>query len=295
VSFATVAVHAQTLAAYQGTIDGQSPSYHNTLDNTLSPTVGSGAFTSTGTSFTSDYFGNANDAVSFSGAANTDALNSPGSPNDILANHATGSLSLLFFMPTGTPGTQYIFSDGEATTAVGTEPAGTAFALDFSSGTFQLKSGNTSVTLTSLGVPQGGSWYYFATTWDTTVASGSTALNVYLGQAGTGTLATGTIGKNSGGTLGHINSTAAMGDGLGFVLGNRQTQGAGQTAAFNIGGTSPGADDELAIWNGAVLTSGQITSQFDALIVPEPSTYAVLGMGGLLLLWVRRIFRRNQA
>jgi hypothetical protein len=293
-SFATVAVHAQNLAAYQSTVTGQSPSYYNTLDSStaLAPTVGTGTFTGTGTSFTADYFGNANDAVSFSGSPNSDALNSPGSPNDILANNTVGSLSLLFYMPTGTPGTQYIFSDGEATTAVGTEPAGTAFALDFSSGAFQLKAGNTSVALTSLGVPAANTWYYFAATWNTTVASGSTALNVYLGAAGSGTLATGTVGKSSGGTLGHINSTAVMGDGLGFVLGNRQTQGSGQTAAFNIGGTSPGADDELGIWNGSVLSSGQITSQFDALIVstPEPSSSAflILGLCGVLFLRFRK-------
>jgi hypothetical protein len=291
-SFMNVAVHAQNLADYKSTITGQSPSYYNTLDNStaLTPTVGTGTFTGTGTSFTGDYFGNVNSAVSFSGSPNTDALNSPGSPNDILANNTIGTLSLLFYMPAGTPGTQYIFSDSEATTAVGTEPAGTAFALDFSSGTFQLKAGNTSVALASLGVPAANTWYYFAATWNTMVASGSTALNVYLGAAGGGTLASGTVGKGSGGTLGHINSTAAMGDGLGFVLGNRQTQGSGQTAAFNIEGTSPGADDELAIWNGTVLTSGQITSQFNDLVVPapEPSTYAMLGIGGLMFLGARR-------
>src|SRR5579859_605923 len=96
---ASFLAQAQNLPTYQSTINGQSPSYYNNLDDTLAPSVGSGAFTSTGTSFTSDYFGNANDAVSFSGAPNTDALNSPGSPNDILANHNTGSLSLLFYMP----------------------------------------------------------------------------------------------------------------------------------------------------------------------------------------------------
>jgi hypothetical protein len=290
-SFATVAVHAQTLAAYQSTIDGQSPSYHNTLDNTLVPSVGTGTFTSTGTSFTSDYFGNANDAVSFSGtnSPSPDALNSPGSPNDILANHTVGSLSLLFYMAAGTPGTQYIFSDGEATTAVGTEPAATALSLDFSSGTFQLKSGNTSTTLTSLGVPAANTWYYFAATWNTTVSSNSAAINVYLGAAGSGTLASGTIGRQVNGTLGNkISSTAVIGDGLGFVLGNRQTQGSGQTAGFNIGGTSPGADDELAIWNGTVLSSGQIQNQFSALVVPEPSSVALVGIGTLILLCFHR-------
>lgn len=294
-SFAAAAVHAQNLPTYQSTITGQSPSYYNTLDSStaLAPTVGTGTFTDTtgGTSFTSDYFGNANNAVSFSGSANTAALNSPGSPNDILANHSVGSLSLLFYMPAGTPGTQYIFSDGEATTAVGTEPAGSAFALDFSSGTFQLKTGNTSTTLTSLLNPAANSWYFFAMTWNLT-ASNSAAINVYAGAAGSGTLASGTIGKQVNGTLGNkVSSTAVMGDGLGFVLGNRQTQGTGQTAAFNIGGTSPGADDELAIWNGTVLTSGQITSQFNDLVVtaPEPSTYAMLGAGGLLLLGMRRL------
>jgi hypothetical protein len=290
-SFATVAIHAQTLAAYESTVTGQSPSYYNTLDSStvLAPTVGTGTFTSTGTSFTSDYFGNANDAVSFSGPTNTDALNSPGSPNDILSNHTLGSLSLLFYMPAGTPGTQYIFSDGEATTAVGTEPAATALSLDFSSGTFQLKSGNTSTTLTSLSVPAANTWYYFAATWNTTVSSNSSAINVYLGAVGSGTLASGTIGRQVNGTLGNkISSTAVIGDGLGFVLGNRQTQGSGQTAGFNIGGTSPGADDELAIWNGTVLSSGQIQNQFSALTVPEPSSVALVGIGTLILLCFHR-------
>jgi hypothetical protein len=295
-SFATAAVHAQNLADYQSTTTGLSPSYYNSLDNSLTtPTVGTATFTGTGTSFTSDYFGNANDAVSFSGSTvpSPNALNQSAGA-DIIANNTIGSLSLLFYMPAGTPGTQYIFSDGEATTATGSETAGTAFALDFSSGAFQLKTGNTSASLAStLGTPAGGSWYYFAATWNTTVASGATAVTAYLGVAGSGTLLSGTIGKSSGGTTGaHINSTAVMGDGLGFVLGNRQTQnGSGQAAGFNIGGTAPGADDELAIWNGTVLTSGQITSQFNTLVIPapEPSTFAMLGIGGLtMLLWARR-------
>jgi hypothetical protein len=128
------------------------------------------------------------------------------------------------------------------------------------------------------------------------VSSNSAAINLYLGAAGSGTLASGTIGRQVNGTLGNkISSTAVLGDGLGFVLGNRQTNNAsGQAAAFNIGGTSPGAVDELAIWNGTVLNSTQIQDQFNALIVPEPSTYAVLGIGGLLLLWVRRFARRTE-
>ena len=66
-AFATASVRGQDLPTYQSTVASQSPYYYNHLDNSLVPSVGVGTFVATpsGTGFSSDYYGNANDAAFF--------------------------------------------------------------------------------------------------------------------------------------------------------------------------------------------------------------------------------------
>ena len=285
-AFATAAVRAQTLSDYQTIINGQSPLYYNTLDNTLAPTVGTGTFSATaGATFTTDYFGNASDAVSF--AASSDQLSYATGAN-IIANSGgvttpIGSLSLLFYTPnTILSGTQYIFSNGD------TSSAG-QFAALIANGNLNIKIANktfSSATTPSLPNLTGGVWYYLALTWNEGgVAAGVNGVNYYLGVAGQSSFAS--TGFMQRGGTGNYNSTTALGDGGAFVLSGHQLSA---TGGFQLSG-NPGIVDELATWN-SQLTSGQITSQFDALIpVPEPSTCILFGACGLLVLWTRRTFR----
>ena len=280
--FAAGTIEAQTLAVYQSVLNGQSPTYYNTLDNTLVPTAGTGTFTAsgTGTGFGSDYFGNANDAASFTTSA--DQLSYATGANIVSGSGAAnsiGSLSLLFYTPNTTlSGTQYIFSNGDTTGANGNQ-----FSLDLSSGVLQLKAGNKTITLPTL---TGGQWYYFGTTWNFSGANSSPfGINYYLGVAGQSSFAsTGFVQR--GGT-GNISSTAIFGNGGAFVLSGHQ---ASASAGFEIG-ANPGLVDELASWN-SQLTGTQFSDQFNALIipVPEPSSFALLAAGlcGILALRVRR-------
>lgn len=284
-AFATAAVRAQTLSDYQTIINGQSPLYYNTLDNTLAPSVGTGTFSATaGAVFTTDYFGNASDAVSF--AASSDQLSYSTGANIISGSGTllpSGSLSLLFYTPNITlTGTQYIFSNGD------TSSAG-QFAALIANGNLNIKIANktySSATTPALPNLTGGVWYYLALTWN---CNGTTAsvngVNYYLGVAGQSSF-TSTGFMQRGGT-GNFNSTTAFGDGGAFVLSGHQLSASG---GFQLSG-NPGIVDELATWS-SQLSGSQITSQFNALIpVPEPSTCAVLGLGGLLVFFARRTFR----
>src|SRR5882672_4769512 len=110
-AFATTVVRAQDLSTYQGIINGQAPLYYNTLDNTLAPSTGTGTFSATaGSTSTSDYFGNANNAVAF--AATTDQL-SYATGGNIISGSGTatpsGSLSFLFETPATFGSTMYLF------------------------------------------------------------------------------------------------------------------------------------------------------------------------------------------
>jgi PEP-CTERM motif len=275
--FATVSTQAD-LASYQSTVNGQSPSYYFTFDNTLVDSVGGSAtLTPNGSpTFGSDYFGNANDAESF--PASTDYLTGSSSiVSGSGTSTAVGSLSLLFYVPDAIPGTGYYFSDSETTSgAANGQTADSAFTLQFTSSTLTLKVGNKS---TALPTPTVDTWYYIAVTYSFGGTAASDNYSCYLGALG-GTLSTIAVTPISA-------SASTVGDGLGFVVGNKQDAITGTPPG--TAGVADGGIDELATWNTA-LSSSQVTAQFNALtVVPEPSSLALCALGGgLCLLGLRR-------
>jgi hypothetical protein len=238
---------------YQSVIIGQSPSYYFKFDGNLVDAIGGTAtFTANGgATFGGDYFGNANDAASFPAATSGLTLSSPVIINGAGSTASSGSLSLLFDLTAAT-GTEYLFSDSENTSGTGgsTGAAHSAFALDFSSGTFQLKAGNKSIADATLPAPAAGSWYYFACTWN---FNGTTndQINWWIGPVG-GTL----ISGDNISTGNRLSSDATLGDSGTFVLGNRRALNNSPTGEF----------DELATWS-TQLNASQIASQFSALTV----------------------------
>jgi hypothetical protein len=283
--FATAAVRAD-LANYQSVVSGQSPTYYNTFDNTLVPTTGSGTFTAAtaGAGFGSDLFGNANHAASFT--ANSDYLTGPASiisgagTTGTVGTPVVGTLSLLFRTGDSLPNTGYFFSDSEtvATSAAGSQAARSAFALQFNGGAISFDLGDKKNALSGVSMVI-DSWYYFAVTYSFDGTSAGDTATWYLGAAG-GSLSSGSLTVTSG--------LSIVGDGSTFVVGNKQATVVGIPATSTAGAGAHPAIDELATWNTG-LTSGQIQSQFGAVQpAPEPSTYALLGIGGLLVLFARR-------
>lgn len=280
-----VAVRGQTAADYQNVITTQSPYYYNTLDNTLSPAVGTGTFgATTGATPASDYFGNANAAVTF--ASSSDQL-SYANGTDIISGSGTatpvGSLSLLFETPSTFGGTMYLFSNSDTT--------GSQLAVTLLSGALNIKINNKTFTGPTTGSAfptlTENTWYYFALTWDCNgTASGVNGFNYYLGEAGQSSIGyTGFLQRGGSGNF--SSSSGTIGNGGAFVLSGHQTS--------QTGGFSHGTVDELATWN-TELTGAQINDQFNALITPapEPSVFALGLMGGLLLLGqAGRVCRRK--
>jgi hypothetical protein len=288
-TLASISVRAD-LANYQTTVSGQSPAYYFHLDNSLSSVGGTATFTANGgATFGSDYSANANDAALF--PASSDYLSLANPPAVISGEGTTtaiGSLSLLFYVPSTIPATGYYFSDSDITGgAAGSQPANSAFALQFSSSALALKLVNTTVALPAV---TANTWYYLALTYNLNGSVTSVnGVNWYLGAVG-GTLSSGF--KQKGGS-GNINTAGTLGDGNTFIVGNKQAAVVG-VPATSTAGVAGGEIDELATWS-SQLTGNQITSQFNALTVsvPEPSTCILFGAGGLLVLWTRRTFRHD--
>ena len=264
---------------YQSVIIGQSPSYYFKFDGNLVDAIGGTAtFTANGgATFGTDYFGNANDAASFPAATSGLTLSSPVIISGAGSTTSSGSLSLLFDLTAAT-GTEYLFSDSENTSGSASSSGNTqgaahsAFALDFSSGTFQLKAGNKSIADATLPAPAAGSWYYFACTWN---FNGTTndQINWWIGPVGS----TLTSGDNLS-TGNRLSSDATLGDSGTFVLGNRRALNSSPTGEF----------DELATWNSA-LSSNQIASQFSALTVsagPPPTLGIAVSGPNAIISWL---------
>ena len=286
-AFATTAVRAD-LANYQSTVSGQTPAYYFHFDDSLSSVGNTATFTANGgATFGSDYFANASDAASFPATSDYLSLASPAVISGEGTATAVGSMSMLFYVPATIPSTGYYFSDSETTGgAANGQTANSAFSFQIAStgGTTTLKVGNTSISTLTVSA---STWYYLALTYNLNgTVTGVNGVNYYLGAVG-GTLSTGF--KQKGGS-GNISTTSTLGDGLAFVVGNKQAA----VTASSTAGVAGGEIDELATWSSA-LTAPDIQNQFNALTttVPEPSTCAVLGLGGLLVLWTRRTFRRD--
>lgn len=281
---ALVAGSATAQLAYQSAVSGQSPDYYATFNNTYVPTVGTGTWTANnGATFGSDYWGNATGAALFPTSGTTASANDylTGDPNflssDLGTSTAVGSMSLLFYVPSAIPTTGYYFSDGDAT-------SGSYFAFAFGSGALNLKAGNSTFTPTSTQKFANGvtvtpnTWYYLALAWNLNgTATGVNGITWDIGQAGQSSLVSGFIQK---GVSGGINSTSTLGiAGATSMDINAKTTGASGVAGGQI--------DELATWN-TVLTGTQISDQFNALAVPEPSSFAFCAVAGLFLLKLHR-------
>lgn len=278
-AFATAVVRAD-LANYQATVNGQSPASYFNFDNSLNANVGSGTFAGNGTTgFATDLFGNANDALSVGANNAAYTLSTPNIISGAGSTVSSGSFSFLFNLG-NISATEYFFSDSENTsgTAGATGAAASALTLDFSSSTFQFKVGNHSFSsATYLPAPVANTWYYFAGTWNFNGATPtSDTVNWWIGSVGGSLVA----GNNTLVPYTAFTSTTTVGDGGVLTLGNRRV-------LSNNSGPTSAAYDELATWN-SQLTSDQVTAQFNALPAPEPSTYALLGIGGLLVLFARR-------
>lgn len=263
-----VAVRAD-IANYDATIASQSPleqfNFADSLNATANNDSGPGAFTAgANTAYTSDLSGNANGALSVTANATSGGYTM--ADNNFVTGQGTensvGTLSFLFNL-SSVSGTEYFLSIGGDTTS-----DANAFALAISGNSPELKLGGHSAVLPTLTANE---WYYIGVTWDFNGTTSDTA-TYYIGELG-GTLSSTTVSGYAataevGGTSGE---TGSDGD---IVVGNRQANNSGMEGDYGT----------LATWS-SQLSSTQITNQFDALTttVPEPSTTACVGFGGLLL------------
>ena len=257
------------IANYDATIASQSPLEQFNFADSLSATAnndgGPGAFTAgANTAYATDLSGNANGALSVT--ANATGGGYTMADNNFISGQGTvdsvGTLSFLFNISSVT-GTEYFLSVGGDVTS-----DANAMALAISGGTPELKIGGHSGVLPAL---TANTWYYLGVTWDFNGTTSDSA-TYYIGKLG-GTLNSGTLTGYAataevGGTSGE---TGSSGD---IVVGNRQANNSGMAGDYGT----------LATWS-SQLGSTQITNQFDALTttVPEPSTTACVGAGGLLL------------
>ncbi|MGD0059066.1 MAG: PEP-CTERM sorting domain-containing protein [Verrucomicrobiia bacterium] len=286
-AFATAVVRGQNLPSYVSVIDGESPYYYNQLGTGLAPSIGTGTFVADGTTgFGNDYFGNANDASYFTTGTSGLVLAGSAGLNVIneSANGDIGSMSMLIQAPNTTQtGSRYFFDNGD------TSP--NEFELKDSGGTLNMQVGNVAIgpgggtwTLTS------GTWYYFAATWNFSGANSSTyGINYYLGPAGQPTSSL-LSGFTQRGGSGNISSGAGLGGGGAVTVSGNLSQATDGFEDNNIAGFT----EALATFSNQ-LSVAQIDAQYDALIIPEPSTL-VLCSFGLAGLWAvasrRRAFKR---
>jgi hypothetical protein len=198
-------------------------------------------------------------------------INGGGLPAGNAAANGVGSLSLLFYTLNNrdtSTGQRFIFGQGAVTSS--SPVTNNAFALFMENDTaatdpssLRLRAGNTTTSLITSNNILPSTWYSLTVTWDETRNAGE--LKWYVGPVG-GTLNSGTF---------NINDASVVGNDGTFYLGNKD-------AAFANGfrlPTSDAATDELAIWN-RELSSTEVNGAFAAIQgVPEPSSFALLGLG----------------
>lgn len=291
VSLLMPAVARADLGSFQSAITGDNPSFYFSFDNSsLSSSATSTVFTANNNAgFSSDYFGNANNAAYFPGSADYMTLSSPTIISGQGTSTAMGSLTMLFYVPSTIPATGYYFSASETTGgAANGQPANSALALQFSTSALTLKVGNKSYSAPT--TVSAGNWYYLALAYNLNgTAAGVNGINYYLGQVG-GMLSS--AFEQKGGT-GNLSTTSTLGDSLGFVLGNKQAAISISPAGSSTAGVAGGEIDEFATY-ATELSASQIDAQYAVLSVPEPRAWALIGFGTLVLALDRKLkfFRR---
>lgn len=253
---------AQTITSYEATIaspvdSGSGPTlwYQNADSSTATghmDSTGSAsnqAFRLGGQTYT-DYFGNADMAFGLA-ADETIAAAVSGSTN-LFMTGAQGTVSLLFKTPSDMTGLQVLFGQG------------LGFELAVNSGTTRISYTSDGTKFANIGLAlSADSWYYAALKWDTTKESND--LTWFLGDAGSETLATGSLNIDAAG-------------------GNTSITIAGRASSNFF--VSP--IQEFAVWD-RELSTASIEGQYLAL-VPEPATYSLIS--GFIVLGVILIRRR---
>jgi hypothetical protein len=269
------------LTGYQTIVTNQSPNYYFKLDNTLDNAMGgTPVLTVNGTTggFTNDYFGNTANARYFINGAdavyvNSNLLDGGGTPTTTPGT-GKGSISFIFRSLAGTnvSGQRFLFSAGGNT---GTNNGFGMFMENWTSGTntefasLKVRFGNASKTILYRTNLVYSDWYYFAMTYDESLASKQ--VNWWLAQPG--------APLNSG-TFDYATNSLA-GQGNIFIIGNHTN--------FNARWASPGngAIDEFAIWH-RLLSADEVTAQFNALapvVAARPTLSITLSGSDVLLTW----------
>lgn len=121
-----------------------------------------------------------------------------------------------------------------------------------------------------------GNWYYTAATYEVDTASDTTTITAYIADLTGGDA-----------TLNPLGSKTVQGSYLGDAP---LTIGLMSDAAYDTFGYQhffPGAIDEVALYS-ALLDQPTLQSHLTAILVPEPSAFALLAAGSLALMGFRR-------